>query len=401
MSEQDDEEETTPGRPNAWWQQQRVGFSGDFRGVKEPKPGAQAVTADQIIGDYDTCWCGSPMGHDWPGKANGRKHPKEQQVSAVAVEAEVPHIDPKELRGFCDEYKELILMAVNQYGVRYRMANKRDTIVLFPKDKTVQPFSLANRFNTNTNRRFQRWFARHVVVAEGGALVKDVEIIVDDYEQRSRREEKHVSDQEQEAAQEEDVRRLAEALNSEEHEVRERAKKAAPVAAKKAAKKAVPAPPAYEIPEPKPEVQSTETWVPARRAKDGEIMVGVLTSGRDSYKCSECDYRATKGDRVVSHYKTAHDEAHRASMYGDEARLRKAARLAETNMRKKITPAVEILMEAMGIEVGNTEEVDKLKAELARTSAALEREIAARQKAETERDDAKARLELMREALRA
>jgi len=398
MTNKGDEEEestTTPGRPNAWWQQERTGFSGDFRGVKEPKPGAQSVTADQILGDYDTCWCGEPMDHTWPGKANGRKHPKEQQVSAVAVEEEAPRIELNELRGFCDEYKELIIMAVNQYGVRYRMAHRRDTIILFPKDKAVTPFSLTNRFNANTYRRFQRWFARHVVVTAGN-LVKDPEVMVEDFTKRAEREDKTLTDQ----AAAEAAAALAKKINNPvEH----------PAPEKKVAKKAVPTPPkkksetsAYEVPDGGT-VQSTETWVLARRASDNTEMTEVLTNGPESFMCASCRvYRATKADRVVSHYKTAHDPEHRASMYGDEARLRKAARLAETNLRKKISPAAEILMEVLGIEVGgDSKETERLKAELARTSAALEREIDARKKAEADRDDAKARLELMREALRA
>lgn len=29
----------------------------------------------------DGCWCGEPFGHDWPGKADGAPHPREQAAS--------------------------------------------------------------------------------------------------------------------------------------------------------------------------------------------------------------------------------------------------------------------------------------------------------------------------------
>lgn len=32
---------------------------------------------DHPIGQYRTCWCGQPMGHDWPGKADKAPHPQE------------------------------------------------------------------------------------------------------------------------------------------------------------------------------------------------------------------------------------------------------------------------------------------------------------------------------------
>jgi hypothetical protein len=39
------------------------------------------VSDDEIlypIGSHE-CWCGKPQGHDWPGKADGAPHPKEEK----------------------------------------------------------------------------------------------------------------------------------------------------------------------------------------------------------------------------------------------------------------------------------------------------------------------------------
>lgn len=173
MTTQDDEEEEerTPGRPNAYWARVREqgpsGFSSEFRGVNQgPHGGQQRVRPEDIIGDYDTCWCGEPADHDWPGKSSGQKHPKEQRVSATPVEtpaAEVPHITRGDLNGFSDSYKEIILKAVNDYRVRFRMSNRG--IMLYPHDGST-PLSLPMRENHRTLKSAKLWFVRHVADPE-------------------------------------------------------------------------------------------------------------------------------------------------------------------------------------------------------------------------------------------
>jgi hypothetical protein len=47
---------------------------------------------DHPIGRSDTCWCGEPCDHDWPGKAGGAPHParaKEHPVSPHPTPAAV------------------------------------------------------------------------------------------------------------------------------------------------------------------------------------------------------------------------------------------------------------------------------------------------------------------------
>jgi hypothetical protein len=177
-NEEEDEETTrTPGRPNAYWARvregERGGFSSDFRGVNQgPHGGAQRVRPEDIIGDYDTCWCGLPADHDWPGKDRGRKHPKETRVSASNTEApdtQVPHITRTDITGFSDSYKEIILKAVNDYRVRYRMSNKG--ILLYPHDGS-QPYSLPMRENPRTLKAVKTWFVRHVADPETEAKME-------------------------------------------------------------------------------------------------------------------------------------------------------------------------------------------------------------------------------------
>ena len=33
-------------------------------------------TALEPIGMWDRCWCGEPVGHDWPGSDSGAPHPR-------------------------------------------------------------------------------------------------------------------------------------------------------------------------------------------------------------------------------------------------------------------------------------------------------------------------------------
>jgi hypothetical protein len=180
MTTNDDEEEETtraPARPNAYWAKvregERGGFSSDFRGVNQgPHGGAQRVRPEDIIGAYDTCWCGLPADHDWPGKSSGRKHPKETRVSASNTEApdtEVPHITRTDLGGFSDSYKEIILKAVNDYRVRYRMSGKG--ILMYPHDGTA-PYSLPMRENPRTLKAVRTWFVKHVADPETEAKME-------------------------------------------------------------------------------------------------------------------------------------------------------------------------------------------------------------------------------------
>lgn len=41
------------------------------------RPGRGGSKSDlPILGIGNHCWCGQPMKHDWPGKSEGKPHPK-------------------------------------------------------------------------------------------------------------------------------------------------------------------------------------------------------------------------------------------------------------------------------------------------------------------------------------
>jgi hypothetical protein len=45
-----------------------------FRDNREPS------TKGDALGSFDCCWCGEPHGHPWPGKSEGKPHPRGRLV---------------------------------------------------------------------------------------------------------------------------------------------------------------------------------------------------------------------------------------------------------------------------------------------------------------------------------
>ena len=39
---------------------------------------AQAAPRLRVLADMSACWCGQPCGHDWPGRADGAPHPRDE-----------------------------------------------------------------------------------------------------------------------------------------------------------------------------------------------------------------------------------------------------------------------------------------------------------------------------------
>ena len=90
--DEEEEEETTNGGSTihkAWYAghaESEHGISAAFRGVPGvPHGGSKTVTHADIAGSMDWCWCGQPFDHDWPGKSDGRDHPKENKMTTPAT----------------------------------------------------------------------------------------------------------------------------------------------------------------------------------------------------------------------------------------------------------------------------------------------------------------------------
>ena len=172
----DDEEKKTPGRPNAWWAANKdsikdaseaaATYDGAVTGVRQGTHGGEKqVTSADVLGDLTYCWCGQPFDHDWPGKSQGRKHPREVSDMPVAAGTE-QRIERRQLRAYNDDLVDVITEAVNGYHARYRM--QKNGIVLFPPDGT-EGITLNARASARQVKSARLWFLRHCVgVGEDG-----------------------------------------------------------------------------------------------------------------------------------------------------------------------------------------------------------------------------------------
>lgn len=408
-SDEEEEANSSHGRPNAWWAAQREAakeepdtFTGSFRAVPVPHAGQRTVKAEDTKGAEDLCWCGQPLNHDWPGKAAGTKHPKGTSVTTM-TEAP-PHIDKRQLRGYHQDLQEVIVTAVNKYGCRYKLGANTCTIYAKDGDHTCR---IAARNSTREVKRVREWFAKYVIgldVTTGkieNPLVRDGKVLIDDLEareKRDRREAVRVAEEKRQAAIEESLRleaeeklrveqaeilRLARELNSEEH-------------------------PVPEPPKTRPEkrVSTEETWVPyvspdPRRVGQSER---YETNG-EIYRCKECvgtDHEFVKSTNGLGgHTRMYHTDT--TSMYDEAAQIRKSDSLKAHNLRTKVDEAIDLLIKATGYE-GDSAAIAKLEAEvdrLKRQNADLRKECGKVEEANKRADDAEARLALIQEAIRA
>lgn len=397
MSQNEEEEEATPrGRPNSFFAEQaardRTGMGGNYRGVPTVKSGQQRVSAEDTIGDYDTCWCGLPADHDWPGKDSGLKHPKGKQMSAATDGTDTkPSITRRDLTGFGQEYQDIILKAVNDYGVRFRMTSRG--ILLYPPDGT-DPRSIPMRTNPRTIKATRIWFVKHVAL-EGPN--------------------EKLSKSAQEAVMEERAVELARHLNGPEHPVPEPpAKVSVPTTeVSERLTESVKAAAAGDL-HPRPEsskVQSTETdlsddegWVTFTTAKGHEEREHWETKN-GLHRCRICKAEGvefvTENARTMGgHWFTHHGDAREKLWSNPEAQEAKVEGLRVGRMTREVKKALDILAPLVEVELSAREErkhtarVDALTKQI----ASLEAQLA---KVTQERDDHKARLELLREAMKA
>lgn len=411
MSQNGEEEEGTTGttgKPNAYWADVRAkqelealreqGYGGDFRAIKMPKAGPKRVSAKETIGDYATCWCGQPEGHDWPGKDKGRRHPRtpkttreESPVSAMTDEA--PSITRRELRAYHEDLIEVVLRAVNDYGVRYRLRN--NGCLLYPPDGST-PYTIHARNSDSQVRDARKWFVNHIVgfTEEKGHPLAKVEALAEDFDMREK------------------TRMLAEKLNTEEHPVpeketptqrrnrKERERRAAVKAAQPAPSPAPPLkarqepasdadrqPPAdFHVRETGDYEEGWELW----HTKAGDERPDWETDGT-WVRCRLCGWATSHPHRVSSHTNTKHNPETQAKMWGQEAQQLKRETRAKHGLERSIHAAVEILNKAVGKTEADTSGLEKRIATL----------TAERDQWKSKADDLQARLDLMKEALRA
>lgn len=384
----------------AWFAGRQDGAEGGlessaFRGVPTvPHGGSQAVRPEDTGGSYEYCWCGLVFDHDWPGKALGAPHPQKEPPMNQQVEGSTPRLTRSKLRAYHADLVDVILTAVNQYGVKYRLTGTK--ILLFPPDGT-SPITINAANSDRQRRKVQQWFVRHCVpldqpVKKSESAHQEVDADV--------------------------VKELAEVLDSEEHlkKLDEPAKKAAPapamVATKKAPAKKAPAaqPPA----EPETEVATPQVidpngepgeWVPYMYPK-GKLPQKpheyFITNGVE-VKCSIDGMVIAKGPAGTGgHTRTHHTDT--TTLWGPEAKAKANESAAVTRLSRKVEGAIEELQKAIGVKPGGdttelTKERDKLASEksvLQTENAALKAEVRDLKKQIEDRD---AKAELLREAI--
>lgn len=173
--ENPDEEDVQPktGR-SAYWAGvfSGDGFSGSYRGVKPaPHGGAASVKPEDTIGSLDDCWCGLPNGHDWPGKDRGAKHPRGEVVSAQAQRQD--RFDRSQMRKFDRRVTDMVAMLHDQYGVRVRMQDGTHAL-LYPPDGT-RPFRIAEERPAEQQLAYlEKFAAQHVAPHVTEVKVEDL-----------------------------------------------------------------------------------------------------------------------------------------------------------------------------------------------------------------------------------
>jgi hypothetical protein len=168
IMDDDDNDNTTSGgpRPNAYWARVREQeaeadlepdtYGGGFRGVPAaPHGGAATVTEANVLGDIETCWCGLPAGHDWPGKASGRKHPREVVMNTQVA----TRVDRRDLRAYHARLQDFIIQCINDDELRFRIG--KNSVILYPPDGT-NPATVYARNSDRQVKQLQKWYVAHV-----------------------------------------------------------------------------------------------------------------------------------------------------------------------------------------------------------------------------------------------
>lgn len=373
--EEEERRKNTPGKPNAYWarvkeQQDREthadqdNFTGSYRGVPTPHPGAQAVRPDDTIGQEDLCWCGQPLGHDWPGKPRA-PHPVEGDMAT-------PTLNRRDLRAYHARLQDFIIQCVNDDGLRYRTG--KNSTILYPPDGS-QPMSVYARNSDRQVATLHKWYLDHVYP--------------------------HLPKEEGQV----DANRiaaLAKAKNDpKEHPVEEKKEEPQPE------------------PEPVPVAPTLHTgpvdpdrWVPYVNDA-GQTDEYIETNG-PLIRCRLClgtDHPLlSENKRSIGGHKRMH-HGDRSTIHGPEARARAGDTVRYNHVRERMVEVLVPLLESVGWKPEPEEDPVKIKELLSEKRVLqgeitrLQKELQAKENQLTEvnerADDAEARLALMREALRA
>lgn len=392
MSEEEGEEvETRPrGRPNAWFVEHGgEGYGGNFRAVPSPHGGTKHVSTEDILGDIDTCWCGLPADHDWAGKSEGRKHPRKVDgVTAVKAEQEKPRLERRDITGFHKDLQDIMLAAVNEFGVRYRLgAGNAGAILLYAPDGSPPMRVSPRKADSGFAPTLRRWFIQHVSQDEARAKKAFNSLVADPGKVLPALE----------VAQEDAIRRLAEMVNGPEHPIPEKpAEDPVPTPAD-VAKKAQPAPPAdVQVPE-----SEWVTYINHDGNPDDRYQQQDQPDGTKRYRCRHCvgtdkHYETAHSRGLGGHWRTRHVDD---DFWGKEVSAKRVEGNRLTRLRADVQAGLELIANAVGMETGDTDKIRTLEKQVAEYKKKYLDIATLLTEAEHERDEYKAKIEIMKEAM--
>ena len=358
------------------------GYGAGFRGVPGVRHGgSKSVTRDQISGSMDLCWCGQPFDHDWAGKSGGRPHPRVQDPAiGVSVPAatqtapteEQPRIERRALRAYNADLADMVLTAVNEYHVKYRIT--AHSVILFPPDGT-QPYAVNARNGDRQVKAARAWFVRHCVP-------QDISI------KQAAKPAPSTKPVDTDA-----IKELAEVMNSEEHlpKVDEPETPAEPVV------QAAPEPEApSEVAEgTEPESSSEEEWLPYIKSKSKEVHQDMLINADGKVKCKKCGAILAGRSSVAGHLRTHHSDT--TTLWGPEAKAKAVDTYHTNKVAAGVMEGIELIQKAIGV-TPQTADVEALTADNEKLKAENTQLTAARDDWKSKYEELKTKFDLAKEA---
>jgi hypothetical protein len=379
-NDEEEEEDLATKTRKAWYAGHQAAApleSAGFRGVPGvPHGGSQSVRPEQTAGSMDWCWCGQPFDHDWPGKADGRRHPKESQMTSTPVETEEqPRIERRALRAYHADLADIIITAVNEYHTKYRLT--AHSVILFPLDGT-KPYAINARNGDRQVRGARIWFAKHCVPPD---------ISIRDAAKKPAVSNKPVD--------EETVKELAEMLNSEEHLPKgdEPAKAEA-----QPAEQPVEPPAEPPVEEPSGESAPSEEWMPYKvnlgKHNERTHEFYVVNAAGD-VKCT-LDGWIGKNTGTGGHTRTHHTDT--TTLWGPKAKEKGVQTYFTNKAKNQVTEAITMLQNAMGIEPPAAVDTSTLEAEVKKLKKQVEELTVERDGLKQKYSDLETKMALAREA---
>lgn len=404
----EDEEEQKQDDPHGWKSARRIfgagqrsvadpdNFTGSFRGVAAPKRGGPAyVKPEETLGDDEHCWCGQPAGHDWAGKAGGAPHPRTEKGSIMAsparsnAQAAPARLDMRQLRKFDDRVARMMTDLVNTYGVPFRIQRNGVHVLLYPLNNAFdgRPHKVgAARGAEQSMKHLEEWVKEAVTPA---LVASQAEMLAARFNDPTKVRRMRRAEAPEDAASE--APQQAQETSSPEVDQE-------PTVEPEAAQIEIPE--GYDVFPEGVDPTPPEGYVRAVSTR-GDAINWWMKEDRSHFICMWRDYETDQLQHSAAHMRkhsmTAEEKA-AAARLGNQGRV--ANRRAQA-----ATEALRTLAEIAGVTITTGEvkapDTSKLEAEVERLRTALGKAEERLVKAVSDRDEALARVALIKEAMRA